>query len=83
MSFRLITGTLWIGSVASTADGAEAEVTELRADLKQVPTDVAVLKVNVSDLKQTISDMRQEQKERDAAHHVQDRLAVQAVAGFE
>ena len=63
----VITGTLWVGSVASTAAGAEQSVTELKADLKQVPSDVAVLKTQVGDLKQTIADMRQEQKERDAA----------------
>ena len=63
----VISGTLWIGSVASTAQGAEQSVDELKADLKQVPSDVAVLKSNVTDLKQTINDMRHEQKERDDA----------------
>ena len=63
----VVSGTLWIGTVASTARGAEQTVTELKADLKQVPSDVAVLKTQVGDLKQTISEMRREQKDRDAA----------------
>ena len=63
----VVTGTLWIGNVASTANAAEQVSQELKADLKQVPSDVAVLKTQVSDLKQTISDMRQEQKEQSAA----------------
>jgi peptidoglycan hydrolase CwlO-like protein len=63
----VITGTLWIGSVANTAQGAEQAVSELKTDLKHVPEDVAVLKQNVSDLKQTISEMRQEQQTSNAA----------------
>ena len=63
----VVTGTMWIGNVASTAQGAEQIATELKADLKAVPQDVAVLKTQVSDLKQTISEMRQEQKEQASA----------------
>lgn len=58
----VISGTLWIGSVASTAQGAEQAVSEMKTDLKHVPEDVAVLKQSVSDLKQTVAEMRQEQK---------------------
>jgi cell division protein FtsB len=63
----VITGTLWIGNVASTATAAEQIAVELKVDLKAVPADVAVLKTQVADLKQTISDMRSEQKEQAAA----------------
>lgn len=63
----VVTGTLWIGSVANTASGAEQAVGELRTDLKQMPSDVAVLKEQVSDLKRTIAEISDEQKVRDAA----------------
>ena len=63
----VITGTLWIGSVSSTASSAETQVHELRDDLKSVPADVAVLKSQATDLKQQLEQIRAEQKAQSEA----------------
>jgi septal ring factor EnvC (AmiA/AmiB activator) len=63
----VVTGTLWIGSVSSTANSAESQVRELRDDLKAVPADVAVLKSQAETLKQQLEQIRQEQKAQNDA----------------
>lgn len=63
----IVSASMWISTVSSTATAADQGVKDLRTDIKQVPADIAVLKEQVADLKQAVADNSAKQEQRDAA----------------